>query len=124
MSAAAIAHYVGNMVRYDPQAVQRLRDATAQARQQQQQPRLVQREAGSAAEHTLEGELLNKQGRQHDQSPALSEEEYLARHEQQHSRASEGYQAPAQRAIAAYETAAQLSQPADVDRVGRLDVYA
>ncbi len=121
MSTAAIAHYAGNMPASDPRLMQQLRDATAQARQQL---RLAQRDQRPPAEQTLEGELLNKQGRQQYQAPALSEEEYLARHQEQRARSSEGYQSPIQRAVAAYQTAAQLTHPADVDRLGILDVYA
>lgn len=113
MSAAAIAHYAGNLVRLEPQAVQQLRDATAQARQQPP--------ARSAAERTLEGEWLNRQDRQQSRGPALTEEEYLARHQAQQGR--EGYQSPAQRAVAAYQDTAQVTHPADVDRIGVLDVY-
>lgn len=121
MSTAAIAHYAGNLPGPDPQAMQQLRDATAQARQQL---RLGRREQRPPAGQTLEGELLNKQGRQQYQAPALSQEEYLARHREQRARSSEGYQPPLQRAIAAYQSAAQLTHPADVDRLGILDVYA
>lgn len=120
MSTAAIAHYAGNMPASDPRLMQQLRDATAQARQQL---RLAQRDQRPPAEQTLEGELLNKQGRQ-QQYQALSEEEYLARHQEQRAHSSEGYQSPIQRAVAAYQVAAQLTQPAAVDRRGILDVYA
>ena len=124
MSAAAITHYT-DIVRYDPQAVQRLRDATAQTRQQQQQQlRLVRRdEPQTPAEHTLEGELLDKQGGNDRQSADLTEEEFLARHYDQQSRSTEGYHSPAQRAIGAYRTTAQITHPADVDRIGLLDIY-
>lgn len=124
MSAEAITHYT-NIVRYDPQAVQRMRDATAQARQQQQRLWLVQRDQSDAAtvDHTLEGELLNKQGEAQPEALDLTEAEYLERHEEQRSRSTEGYQAPAQRAVATYQTIAQLTHPADVDRIGMLDIY-
>jgi len=124
MSAAAISHYASNVVRYDPQAAQRAQDAAAQM-QQRQQLRAVQSERSSApAEQTLEGELLNKQGKQQGrQSAGVSEEEFLARHNEQRARSTEGYHSQTERALAAYQTNALLTHPADVDRVGFLDVY-
>ncbi len=122
MSAAAITHYT-NIVRYDPQAVQRMRDATAQARQQQQLWLVQRDQKDSLVDHTLEGELLNKEGEAQREAPELTEDEYLARHQQEYSRSSEGFQAPAQRAVATYQTIEQLTHPADVDRIGILDIY-
>ena len=122
MSAAAISHYANNVVRYDPQAAQQARDAAAES-QQRQQLRAVQPEKSySPAEQTLEGELLNKQG-QNQRSAGLSEEEFLARHQEQRARSTEGYLSQAERALAAYKTNAQLTHPADADRVGFLDIY-
>jgi hypothetical protein len=129
MNSAAIAHSAGNLVRYDPQAAQQLRDAAAQARERQQQQqglRLVSRnDQHSPGEKTLEGELLNKQQRQqhHQQQSQGLNEEYLARHNEQRSRSTEGYQSPSHRAIAAYKATAQLTHPADVDQVRLIDVY-
>ena len=124
MSAAAVAQYASNLVRYDPQAAQQARDAAAQA-QAKQQLSIVQRDkTRTPAEQTLEGELLNKESQQQRQAPELSEEEYLARHQEQRARSSEGYQSPAQQAIASYQTTALLTHPADLDRVGIVDVYA
>ncbi len=125
MSAAAIAHYASNVVRYDPQAAQQARDAAAQTQARQQQLSLVQRgQSRTPTEQTLEGELLNKQGQhQQRQAPEFSEDEYLARHQEQRARSTEGYHSPAQRAIASYQTTAQLTHPADVDRIGIIDIY-
>ena len=123
MSAAAVSHYVSNVVRYDPQAAQQARDAAAES-QQRQQLRAVQPEKPhSPAEQTLEGELLNKQGQQQQQTSGLSEEELQARHQEQRARSTEGYHSQAEQALAAYKTNAQLTHPADVDRVGFLDIY-
>jgi|GEM_PF-5402498 len=128
MSSAAIAHSAGNLVRYDPQAAQQLRDASAQARERQQQAlRLVPRnDQRSPGERTLEGEVLNKQQprqQHHQQQSQGLNEEYLARHNEQRSRSTEGYQSPSRRAIAAYKATAQLAHPADVDQLGLIDVY-
>jgi len=122
MSAAAISHYANNVVRYDPQAAQQARDAAAQS---QRQLRAVQPEKrNSLAEQTLEGELLDKQGQQRGQKSAgLSEAEFLARHQEQRARSTEGYHSQTERALAVYRTNAQLTHPADVDRIGFLDIY-
>ena len=124
MSAAAISHYASNVVRYDPQAVRQAQDTAAQM-QQRQQLRAVQSDRSSApAEQTLEGELLNKQGQQQGrQSSGVSEEEFLARHQEQRARSTEGYHSQTERALAAYQTNALLTHPADVDRIGFLDIY-
>ncbi len=127
MGAAAISHYVSNVVRYDPQAAQQAQDAAAQSqqRQQHQQLKAVQSDKSFLpVEQTLEGELLNKQGQQQGrQSSELSEEEFLARHQEQRARSTEGYHSQTERALAAYQTNALLTHPADVDRVGFLDIY-
>ena len=126
MSAAAISHYASNVVRFDPQAAQQARDAAAESQlRQQQQLRAVQPDrAHSPAEQTLEGELLNKQGQQQEpQTSGLSEEELLARHHEQRARSTEGYHSQAEKALATYQTNAQLTHPADVDRIGFLDIY-
>jgi len=123
MSAAAISHYASNVVRYDPQAAQQVRDAALQAQQQRQQLKAIQPEKSRASgEQALEGELLNKQ-RQEQQKPDLNEDEFLARHQEQRARSTEGYYSPSHRAIAAYQITAQLTHPADVDRVGYVDIY-
>lgn len=125
MSAAAVAQYAGDIVRYDPQAVQQVHSAAAQSDAVEREKNLVQRKpAHTLTEQTLEGEILKEERRQQTQAERPSEEEYLARHHDERARSSEGYQSPTQQAIAAYQTAAQLTHPADVDRVGYVDVYA
>lgn len=124
MSAAAISHYASNVVRYDPQAAQQAQDAAAQMQQRQQLRALQSAKSNSPAEQTLEGELLNKQNQQHGrQSASLSEEEFLARHQEQRARSTEGYHSQTERAVAAYQANALLTHPADVDRIGFLDIY-
>ena len=124
MSAAAISHYANNVVRYDPQAAQQARDAALESQQRQQLRAVPPEKLNSLAEQTLEGELLNKQGQQQgQQSSGLSEEEFLARHQEQRARSTEGYHSQAEQALAAYKTNAALTHPADVDRVGFLDIY-
>lgn len=118
MNAAAIAHYGANAGGYDPRAAQQLRDAAAQARQQPGPRLLPGGQAGTAA---LEGELLDKPGRQ--TAATLSEEDYQARHQAHRALAGEGHQSQAQRAIAAYQGNAQLTHPAYAERIGILDVY-
>ena len=112
MNAAAISHYANNVVRYDPHAAQqRLQLQTA-----------TQQGNASSAEQTLEGELLNKSTQQGNAS-GMSEEEFLARHQAQRARSTEGYRSQIELALAAYQTAAQLTHPADVDQIGYVDVY-
>jgi len=124
MNAAAISHYAGNVVRYDPQAAQQAQDAAAQMQQRQQLRAVQPAKSHSPAEQTLEGELLNKQGQQQGrQSSGVSEEEFLARHQERRAHSTEGYHSQTERALAAYQTNALLTHPADVDRVGYLDVY-
>jgi len=124
MSAAAISHYASNVVRYDPQAARQAQDAAAQMQQRQQLRAVQPDKSHSPAEQTLEGELLNKQGKQQGrQSSGVSEEEFLTRHQEQRAHSTEGYHSQAERALAAYQTNALLTHPADVDRVGYLDVY-
>ena len=117
---AATEYYSNQVVRYDPQAAQQAREAAAQ------QQRQLQNSAAKTqpSEQTLEGELLDKQGREHQAKAGFSEEEYLARHQSEYARAARGYMTQSQQAIDAYQSTAQLTHPADVDRVGMLDVYA
>lgn len=123
MSAAAVSHYASNVVRYDPQAAQQAQDAAAQSQQRQQLRAVESGKSYSPAEQTLEGELLNKQAQQQRSSPNVSEEEFLARHQEQQARSTEGYRSQSERALAAYQTNALLTHPADVDRIGFLDIY-
>ena len=125
MSAAAVAQYASDMVRYDPQAMQQVRAVAAQSDVAERERNLVQRNRDhTPAERTLEGEILKEERQQQTQAQQPSEEEYLARHHEERARSNEGYQSPTQHAIAAYQTAAQLTHPADVDRVAYVDVYA
>ncbi len=121
MSAAAISHYSSNVVRYEPQAAQRPQDAAAQMQQRQQLSTAQLANPRSPAEQTLEGELLNKQAQR--QPSGVSEEAFLAQHQAERARSTEGYHSQTDRALAAYQTNALLTQPADVDRIGFLDVY-
>lgn len=123
MGAAAISHYASNVVRYEPQAAQQGQNAAAQMQQRQQLSAVQTTKPRSPAEQTLEGELLNKAQQQSGQS-SLSEEEFLARHQEQRARSTEGYRSQTERALATYQTNALLTHPANVDRIGFLDVYA
>lgn len=123
MSAAAIAHYGGSVVRYDPQAAQQARDAAAQAQQQRQQLRVAQPQASAPVEQTLEGELLNKRQQEAKQQPHMSDDEFLARHREQRARSTEGHHSSTHLALAAYQTVAEIRHPSDVDRIGYVDIY-
>ncbi len=122
MSAAAISHYVSNVVRPDPQAAQQGQNAAIQMQQRQQLRAVQSASPRSPAEQTLEGELLNKQTQR--QPSGVSEEEFLAQHQAQRARSTEGYHSQTDRALAIYQTNALLTHPANVDRIGFLDVYA
>ncbi|HHJ80434.1 MAG TPA: hypothetical protein ENJ65_02250 [Candidatus Tenderia electrophaga] len=110
-------------MRYEPQAAQQGQNAAAQMQQRQQLSAVQTTKPRSPAEQTLEGELLNKAQQQSGQS-SLSEEEFLARHQEQRARSTEGYRSQTERALATYQTNALLTHPANVDRIGFLDVYA
>lgn len=118
---AATEYYASNqVVRYDPQAAQQARDVAAQ---QQRQLRVVA-SVSTLSEQTLEGELLNKrEQRNEEKSGGFANEEYLARHQNEYARAARGHMNQSQQAIDAYQSTALLTHPADVDRVGMLDIY-
>ena len=122
MNALAATEYYTNhqLVRYDPQAAQQARDTSAQQRQLRA---VTPDSAKTPSEQTLEGELLNKQERQQQAKPEFDQDEYLARHQDEYARAARGHLSQSQRAIDAYQSTAQVTHPADVDRVGLLDIY-